>query len=401
MKFSKSDRTAGLLFSRRQNLLNGVSVCLLLICAAGGPAHAMDGNTLPQGGVVVGGEATLDYEQPAALHIHQSSTRAVIDWDRFDIGTEALTRFHQPSASALTVNRVTGSGDPAQILGRIEANGQIMVLDKNGVFFGPHSKVDVGGLIVSTGEISTQNALHGDVLTIDHIQPGSAIINHGVLSVAETGLAALVAPTVINNGVIEAKLGRIDIGAGSQATIDLYGDGLIELGLDTGSTQTLYNRGILQAEGGTIRLQTAAARDMVDNLVSNSGIISADSARIDQQGRIILAAGGAHQTETQGSSIAFNEGYISARGRVSGAMGGAVEVLGDAVLLGPGSVIDTSGDAGGGDIKIGGDYLGRGATPTALYTYVDADALILNDALTRGDGGRTIIWSDGITDFHG
>src|SRR5690606_25415145 len=88
-------------------------------------------------------------------------------------------------------------------------------------------------------------------------------------------------------------------------------------------------------------------------------------------------------------------------GRGSGQTGGSVEITGDHISVLEGGIIDASGDAGGGDIKIGGDYLGSGETATAQTTYVDKDSLILNDAVTSGNGGRTIIWSDETTVFHG
>ncbi len=400
MQFTDSQKYLSGRSRRKLSLRCGVSA-LLLATVLPVSAQAIEADALPSVGVVVGGSAALDYSVPAELHVRQSSERAVINWDRFDIGGNALAKFYQPSSSSLTVNRVTGSGDPSQILGRLEANGNVMVLDRNGVFFGYDARIDVGALIVSTGHIGTESVLSDDNLTLEGIGTDGIIVNNGSISVADTGLAAFVAPTIVNTGIITAKLGTIDIGAGSKATIDLYGDGLVELELDEGVQQTLANSGILHAQGGTIRMQAAAARNIVDNLISNTGIIAADSIGTDKSGNIVLYAGGASKTAALGGSITVNDGYISANGRASGEKGGSVEVLGDAVLLGSNSLIDVSGDAGGGDIKIGGDYLGTGNTPTSIYTYVDENAVILNDAITNGDGGRTIIWSDHTTDFHG
>ena len=67
----------------------------------------------------------------------------------------------------------------------------------------------------------------------------------------------------------------------------------------------------------------------------------------------------------------------------------------------PAAIIDASGDAGGGNIKIGGDFHGQGTTPTALNTYVDANALINANAITTGNGGNVAVWADDYTNFCG
>lgn len=102
-----------------------------------------------------------------------------------------------------------------------------------------------------------------------------------------------------------------------------------------------------------------------------------------------------------GASNIVVDGILDVSGHNAGEQGGNISILGDRVALASGAILDASGDLGGGDIKIGGDYLGSGDTPASLYTYIDPNSLILNNALTNGNGGRTIIWSDGDTDFYG
>jgi filamentous hemagglutinin family protein len=358
------------------------------------PALAVDGNTLPSGGAVVGGAAVLDYGAANELHVRQSSQRAAIDWDSFNIGKDALTEFHQPGRSSVTVNRVTGgNADPTQILGHLKANGTVLVLDRNGVIFGQDSHVDVGGIVAAAGDIDIDKFMGGGHVQITDINPDGFVINAGMITVADAGLAAFVAPNILNSGIIEARLGRIDIAGGTQATLDLYGDGLVELAVSEDSlSQTLINSGILHAESGSIRLTAAAAKDIVDNLILNTGVIIADSLGTDNQGRITLYA-------EKGTTV--QAGLLDATGLSGGERGGSIEVLGDNVILARDSIIDASGLNGGGDIKIGGDYLGQGGTPTSVYTYVDQGALIFNDAILNGDGGKTIVWADETTAFYG
>ena len=109
-------------------------------------ANAIDNLTTPSGEVVTAGSATFDRPAEGQLNVNQSSHRAVINWNNFDIGRDATTKFNQPNVNSLAVNRVVGDDDdPTKILGTLTANGRLMVLDRNGVLFGRDSKVDVNG----------------------------------------------------------------------------------------------------------------------------------------------------------------------------------------------------------------------------------------------------------------
>lgn len=357
---------------------------------------------LPSGGAVSHGAATLDYATPDQLHIHQQSQKTVIDWQSFDIGAGKLTAFHQPNADAIAVNRVIGAGmDPTQILGSLRANGNVVVLDNNGVIFGADSRIDVGGIIVSTGDIDKAEFMNDAHLSLYDIGSDAEIVNYGHISVRDAGLAAFVAPAIHNSGVVTAKIGHAVLASGSSATLDFYGDGLIELALDQGRSQEIINTGKISADGGYIRMETAVARDVVDNLIVNTGVVVANSVAEDASGKIRLYAAGAHQTEAAGQSTVIHTGTMDASGRGAGQHGGEIEILGDHIGIMDGAVIDASGTHGGGDIKIGGDYLGSGDTPTSLLTYVASGASIFNDAIEIGNGGRTIIWSDDHTSFYG
>jgi filamentous hemagglutinin family protein len=88
----------------------------------------------PQGAVVTGGAAQIVQTTPSRLDINQSSNRAVIDWRSFSVGAGETTNFNQPSSSSLAVNRVTGA-NPSDIAGHITANGQIVLVNPNGIVF--------------------------------------------------------------------------------------------------------------------------------------------------------------------------------------------------------------------------------------------------------------------------
>lgn len=255
------------------------------------PALAVDNMELPSGGTVVGGSASLNYTAPGQLNIDQSSDRTVINWDSFNIGEKAGTTFHQPSATALAVNRVVGAGkDPAQILGSLRANGRVVVLDRNGVVFGKNSRVDTAGIIASTGDVDTAQVMSGtDRIELKDMGTGT-VENQGQITVADGGLAALVAPSVRNSGTISARLGRVALASGEKVTVDLYGDKLVELAVDEQTSKAIIEQtGTINAEGGSIEITAAAAKDMVDSVINLDGITNASSVSGDA-GRIVLSA---------------------------------------------------------------------------------------------------------------
>ena len=96
----------------------------------------------PVGGRVVAGQASIT-NTANGLRINQTTGKAAIDWNSFDIAANEAVQFIQPDTSSLVLNRVLASGDGTQIYGSLTANGGVMVLDSNGILFGQGSIVDV------------------------------------------------------------------------------------------------------------------------------------------------------------------------------------------------------------------------------------------------------------------
>ncbi|WP_435640265.1 right-handed parallel beta-helix repeat-containing protein [Micavibrio aeruginosavorus] len=319
--------------------LSTSALTLGLIASASATANAMDANTTPTGEQVVAGSANFDRPDTSTLNINQNTDRVVINWDSFDIGSNAKTEFFQPGSGSLAVNRVTGrNSDPTQILGTLKANGRVMVLDRNGVVFGAGSRVDVGGIVASTGDVNDDAVMRGDTkLELSNFGDAS-VINNGTISVTGAGLAALVAPHVANNGVIEARLGKVVLASGGErATVDLYGDGLVEIAVGGAKGKALVeNSGVIS--GATVLMTASGAKEVVDTVINMSGVVQATSATV-QGGKIILNGGNAGKVKVSGT-------------------------------------IDASGAAGGGDIKVIGEDI-----------EVTQGAVVTADALTNGNGG--------------
>lgn len=350
----------------------------------------------PEGGVLSGGSATIG-QNGLNTTIHQNSGRVLIDWQSFNVGQNESVNFVQPNAGAIAINRIHDA-NPSTILGQLNANGQIMLINPNGMVFGNGAKIDVGSLVVSTAsptESDAQSFVSGQTdklkLSVGG-NPDAKILNLGTITAKNAGLVGFVAPNVINNGVIIANKGSVQLASGDTATVDLYGDGLVDLAVSNKVKQQLIEQhGWVQADGGKVLITAAAGEHIVNSVINMGGVTQAHSVE-QQGGKIILKGDNSRLTVT---------GKMDASGYTVNQKGGAVTATAKHITLKSTSAIDVSGDTGGGSIKIGGDYKGQGPLVNAQTVTMDSGAVIHADAVTRGDGGQTILWSDDTTHFYG
>jgi filamentous hemagglutinin family protein len=362
--------------------------------------------TTPQGGVVVGGSASIT-QVPASTTIDQSSQRAAIDWQSFDVGAAAKVQFNQPDASAIALNRVTG-GNLSQINGQISANGQIVLINQSGVVFGRGAQVNAESVVVSTSDIPTSDFMAGRMNFSGPPNPGAKIVNNGKITARDAGLVGLVAPQVINRGVITAELGQVVLAGAAAFTLDLYGDRLISLdvtravrAVDVGGKLVpalVTNGGLIVADGGRVTLTAQDADALVTQLINAGGTIRADTVGA-QTGTISLSG--------IGGNIRI-AGNLLARGSAAGTQGGAIQALTDGtVAVVAGADLDVSGDAGGGVIALGTDLArarngpADAAAPTAAAVTIESGAALHADATGRGDAGTVTLLSRRYTGFQG
>lgn len=390
-------------FTPKALLLN-----FLLTCSAltGGSGYA---SANPEGGVVVGGAATIQTSGTQTT-ITQNTNRAAINWSSFNVNADETVRFNQPSSSSIALNRVRGN-DPSNILGSVQANGSIFLINPNGIVFGQGAKIDAAGIIASTADMDTDRFMNTSGTFNFSIagNPSAKIINQGQINARDAGLVGLVAPQIENSGIITARLGRIQMGAADIAAVDLYGDSLISLEVTNDQLKSIAQTGALYADGGLIQITAAAGKDVVNSLIGASGYITAKTIG-SQQGKILIHAQGSNAVENNvaadkgkktGKSKLMVDAILDASGYGTGQTGGSIALLADEVEVASGTIADSSGDQGGGQILVGGDYLGSGETPASISTYVDPDSFFLNNAVSSGNGGKTIVWSDGNTEFYG
>lgn len=360
----------------------------LLVAAALATTSAMAN---PSGAQVVSGQVQVVGSVPGTLDIHQGTNKAIIHWQSFNIASGETVNFLQPSRSSVTLNRVLGN-DPSAIFGRLTANGTVLLVNPNGVVFGPTARLDVGGLVASTANIRDDDFLAGRYRFGEASANAQAgIVNAGEISIRDNGLAALVAPRVSNSGVIQARLGRVMLGGAAAFTLDFQGDGLLSFAAGAAPLAQVVNTGTLSADGGTVMLGASAVKGVVDQVINTSGLVSATTVS-GTPGRIVLAGG-------DSGTVAVN-GSLLADGGAAGT-GGRVSVNGAHVQLGAAARIDTSGGTGGGEIALGSDGRDTGYARKSLTTDVDRGARLHADARVTGDGGHITLWSQDTTRFAG
>lgn len=320
----------------------------------------------PAGGVVSAGTATIAVNGNTTL-IRQGTDRAAIDWQRFNVGANEQVTFQQPSASSITLNRI-GDQNPSRILGNITANGHVILSNPNGMLFGKNSRIDVAGLIATTAGTGNDAFMRGGPLKLAIPgKPDAKIVADGTITAKEAGLIAFLAPNVENNGLIAAKLGKVQLAGAETATLDLYGDGLLNLAVADAKHTSVTHTGTIQS--AWVTLTAADVSRLIGSTVNVDGIIDSNDSRLNADG-----------------SLSF---------------GGKIEVTARDVTLGSNARLRATGKDGGGIVKVGGGWQGKGTIANAKNTTVKSGARINASATEKGDGGIVAIWSDDTTQFDG
>jgi len=278
----KQTRSTG--FVRTRNRV-GMTLGLMALFA-GTSAFALDAASLPTGGVVTSGSATID-ASASALTVNQSTDRAIINWNSFDIGAQASVTFLQPSTSSVTLNRVIGAG-ASTIDGALTANGSVYLVNPNGILFGSNAQVDVGGLIATTADIDDDDFnASSTVFTLDGAT--GSVTNAGTIN-AGAGGVALIGASVVNTGAITTTGGNAVLAAGQSVRLNAGADGLLSVEVDPATVSTLVsNGGMIIADGGQVVMTAQAAGEAVSSVVSNTGTVRARTIG-EREGRILLLA---------------------------------------------------------------------------------------------------------------
>ncbi|MFM2102913.1 MAG: hypothetical protein RIR05_1899, partial [Bacteroidota bacterium] len=317
-------------------------------------AQTVSNNALPTNPNVTSGSATFN-QTTNQLTINQATDKLITNWSSFNIGRDATVTFNQPSSLSSALNRVNSS-DPSYIFGKLNANGQVILLNQSGVIFGNGAKFDAGTFIATTLNIKDTDFLNGKMIFEKDGYAGS-ITNYGDLSAFKGGAVALIAPQIINNGTITAESGTAALLSGNKVTLSLNGNKLVKYTIDEGALNSyIENNNAIKVDDGTVILSARALDELSKSVISNSGIIEAKG--------------------------------ISTKG-------GKILLEGDDITLKSTSVVDASGKLGGGEILVGGSWQNSDTSiRQAINTTIESGATLDASATDNGDGGTIVAWSD-------
>jgi trimeric autotransporter adhesin len=419
-----------------------------LLAAAGMLSVGLSAATpnLPQGGQLTQGAGTIA-ATASTTTITQNTQVMGVSWQSFNIGVGNTVQFVQPDSQSVAINRVVGN-DRSEIYGNLKANGQVFLLNPNGVLFGKDAQVDVAGLVASTARSATRDA--SGVWSMTDKGDGT-IVNQGHIRAQDGGFVVLdSAREVVNTGSVRANLAGVALTVGKTTTISLDGSGLLNVAVEGDVLQALVdNHGLIISDGGSVFLTAKGQSLLQASIVNLSGVVQAKTLS-KRNGRIFLSGGsagsvavtggidasGVGQGETggtvdvSGASVAMKNAKVEVRGDVVGgsirvdsavstkltdtqlsadslgmgvgASAGSIRVGGVSVEL-VNSQLSASGEAGKGHVQVGGGFQGAsvGGLTTATRVVIDATSLIDVSSTGAGDGGTAIVWSDGLTRFSG
>ncbi|MGH0030543.1 MAG: filamentous hemagglutinin N-terminal domain-containing protein [Myxococcota bacterium] len=355
-------------------------VLACLLCAALGllpaPGLAVSGEN------VVEGQATFTRPDDHTTIIDTATEKTIVEYTEFDILQGDLVKINQPTDQSKIFNHVP-HGDPTQIGGQLESNGFVYIVNPAGVFIGDEALIDVGGLVAAAGKLSYEDFL-ADRDRFSELG-GEVVVAEGAMVRADQTVA-LLGRRVANYGTVISEGGMVAFIAGNEAVLGSL-DGRMMVRVDGGGDPlpddqfALVQAGTVDAGAGRVLL---TAGDTYSLAMNHTGITRGHRIRL----------------EAEGEGLVQVAGTLDASATDEGETGGKIRVLGEKIAV-LDARLDASGDAGGGQILVGGHVQGGGGLRAADRTYVDALAELVADAITDGDGGTIVVWAEEKTGFLG
>jgi len=334
------------------------------------------------------------------MDISQLSDQAIINWLSYCIAQGYTVNYHQPGSGSICLNRVTG-GSISEIFGALNANGQVWLLNPNGILFGPTAKINTAGFMASTLNMTDESFLSKAYVLTKSANSTGYIINQGEIIATrengEPGYVTLLGQAVHNEGIIQAKLGKVTLGAGEKMTLELDNNGMMSVAIDGPVTEkvkdkngdvieledAVSNTGTIQVDGGSVILTADVLGDVFENAVNNEGVIKAGSL-VDNGGEIYLLAEGENQK-------VINSGLLDASAIEEGADGGIIEMEADYVENAGTILARGSSNAKGGNVNLSSEK------ETLLKSGSKIDASGVGES---SNGGDIIVKSEGDTIFE-
>ncbi|RIY38608.1 filamentous hemagglutinin N-terminal domain-containing protein [Psittacicella hinzii] len=372
-----------------------------LVLALGISAFTFSGSVFAAPGEIISHQGQVKMVTNGAITTITTDPNAIIRWNNFNINSNEVVQFIQQSANSAVLNRVLG-GNPSQILGKLQSNGQVFIVNPAGIVFGKNASVDVAGLVASTLDISDKDFVDGKyIFNQDKDQAIAQVLNQGMIKVTDKGTLALVGGTVVNKGKLEARDGTVFLLAGNSIVIQDLDNPLISYKV------TAENKAVNLGEIITKKaylLANKVANGYVSSLSSYADLVSeadsASQATITADGEIVLfgaSEADSYQTHTQKTAevlgektgIAVNNGTLDASNTTGKA--GTIKVLGDSVGTEENSRILAKGKEGG-TVYLGGDRQGAGNIKLSNGTIAFEGSVV--DVSGEYDAGSSYLWGN-------
>jgi filamentous hemagglutinin family protein len=376
------------IFRHFKTVIVSATVFVISVSHAAGP-NLQNSNVLPTGGSVAAGQAVIA-TSGNTMNINQSSQRAVVNWNSFNVGKNATVNFNQPNVNSSTLNRVN-SPTKSMINGAINANGEVVFVNANGITFGRGAEINAGGITATTMDIKDSDYMNGN---LSYSGNGSGkIVNKGNITVnSMNGYIALMAPEVRNEGVLTATLSgnnAVALISGQKVTLTVNGGQLSSYSVDASAIKSLItNKRLIQVNGGQVIIAANAISDLKASVINNTGVISADGLQVSG-GKIILTAGVVNQG-----------GVISANSDTKD--GGQIVLAGNEINVNPNSTTTAIGTATGGQILVGKTNINTAQSAINANTVNISKGAVLDVSSSKnGDGGSVQIWSQTSSNVSG
>ncbi|HEY7771770.1 MAG TPA: filamentous hemagglutinin N-terminal domain-containing protein, partial [Marinagarivorans sp.] len=349
---------------------------VLMTAILSAPSYA-----LPEGGQVVAGDARID-NAGDAMNIQQDSQRVIIDFESYNIAGHETVNYNQPNSDAVALNRVLGS-DLSAIDGTINANGQVYLINPNGVLFGDGAQVNVGGLVATSLDTDNQAFLDGREHFTGDTQ--GTVANRGQINARDR--VVLMAPQVSNSGEINVPGGDIMLRSGRDVLLHSPGSEIPILVEDAELNGQVVNTGTLNAGSVALVMDGKNGREVYDNAINNYGLVRAVAIN-GEGGKVQLLAPNADVVQAGTINASADQGR-----------GGEVDIraerygqTGDISASGRSSLSpeNAQAQADGGDVNI---------LASEMIALTD-DSRIAADAGTDGDGGDIILYAEHDTWFN-
>ena len=247
---------------------------------------------LPQGPQVEAGSAVFESPNPTTLNI-TADNNTIINFNSFNVASNEVVNIHLPSTNATLLSRDM-SGSMSQILGSLNANGNLFLVNAQGINIGPLANVQVNNMVMSTLDIASNNFLHGNYRFEHHDGDGyGQVSNQGNIQARNLVLQG---SSVNNSGNIRAEVGTVHLASGDRTTVSFDPQGLIQVAVELPTTgkgpgiaNAVANSGTIEA--GRVIMDARTTENIFEDVINQTGTVVA-SQIVEDNGVIRIIANG-------------------------------------------------------------------------------------------------------------